>query len=212
MVYEVFMIKVCSKARAALCLFLGLLAMPLSVAATVFNPIMDVNFELTGDTVLSYDSVVVAKGITVSFTAPEYSRIELESRSDILIEGVIKMPVTSTLTLNSKRGNLAVTGTIFSEGLYLKAKEGNLEFESKSLITPREPIETESGLLLSGFSWYSIQYHPEPEFTWSSGSVNSWFSSPPSNVPLPSSVLFFISGLLSVIGLKTRVLARIGWR
>ncbi|MCD2450014.1 hypothetical protein GO003_006395 [Methylicorpusculum oleiharenae] len=192
----------------ALWLFLGLLAMPLSVAATVFNPIEDVNFELNGDTVLSYDLVVVAEGVTVSFTAPENSRIELVSKSDILIEGVIKMPVTSTLTLNSKRGNLAVTGTIFSEGLYLKAKEGSLEFESKSLITPREPIATESGLLLSSFSWYSIQYHPEPEFRWSSGSVNSWVSSPASNVPLPSSVLFFISGLLSVLGIKTRFLAK----
>ena len=183
-------------------LFTGLLAVPFVVSATpVFNPDTNLDINLIESTSFTFDSYAVKEGVKVNYFAPKHSRLEIISEGDIFIEGDIWLSADSQLTLNSKKGKLTILGTVFTSGLYLKGKEGSIEFSHENLEDPSQPIIESDGLLLLPGSWYSIQYHPEP--TRSTGVYSYDYdgtisSNSLATVPLPAPVLLFATALLSL--------------
>jgi len=189
----------------------NLLLIPFSVSATVFNPLEDININLTGDTTFNYDTFTLNQGLTLNYFAPENSVIEIISEGDIFIGGDLKLSPNSKLILNSKKGDLKVTGTLFSSALHLKGTEDHIDFSSSNFDSYPKPIVLEGGLILSTLSFYAISSHPEPIYNWHSGSSSSTtmtLSTPilimslPTTVPLPAPIWLFSTALLSLFTLR----------
>ena len=185
-------------------ILINLLLMPFSVSATVFNPLEDVIVNLTGDTTFHYDTFTLNEGLTLNYFAPENSLIEIISEGDIFIGGDLKLSPNSKLILNSKKGELKVTGTLFSSALYLKGKEGHVDFSSENLGHYPNPVALEGQLIIPFLSYHSISYHPEPTYNWHSGSFNTseTITIPILTTPLPAPLWLFSTALLSLFTLR----------
>ncbi len=104
-------------------ILINLLLMPFSVSATVFNPLEDVNLNLTGNTTFNYDTFTLNEGVTLNYFAAENSLIEIISEGDIFIGGEIStlLDNNTTLSFTSISGSFTVAGKISANHLSLVA-------------------------------------------------------------------------------------------
>jgi len=193
----------------------NLLLIPFSVSATVFNPLEDININLTGDTTFNYDTFTLNEGLTLNYFAPENSVIEIISEGDIFIGGDISalLDNNTTLSFTSISGSFTIAGKISASNLVLAANELVLSEDAMLSTTGADgsmlsTTGTGGSIFLSG-TREAILFNP---FNPGSLIINSGtiFTQPldlttielQTTVPLPAPLWLFSTALLSLFTLR----------
>ncbi len=189
-----------------------LLGLPFTASAMVFNPSENLDVHLGGSATFEYDSFALNEGLTLNYFAPENSVIEIISQGDLFVGGELRVSPNSKLILNSKRGELTVTGKLVTSSLHYKVKVGKEDTSKGVFEDYSEPLVLDNGLAVLRFSPIPIlEYHKEPAYQWwSSSSFTMTMQAPTIPVvttPIPAPVFLFSSGLVLLTLIRKKLQA-----
>jgi len=174
-----------------------LLTIPISVGAVVFNPEEDTHFNLSEYTVFNYDSFNLKEGVKLNYTIPEDSTVSIVSDGDINIYGDIFVSKKAQISLKSIRGSISIFGSIYADFGFVDVIVDRIDTENATFFSSSSAIEHE-GFLFNPLPIWGLRQHLESNY-YSSGSfsiTDSRSGSTLTLVPIPASILLFISALL----------------
>jgi len=193
-----------SKVNILQLFLIGLMLVPFSVSALVFNPDSDVDFNLTEGSIFNYQSFLINEGVSVNYFLPENSFVNIVVENDIFIAGKINVSKNSSLTLISKQGDLTIIGSVKAGEARLEGTEGKINYAEATFTSDNELVPLSGELLLQFGPAILVKTNPLPTYYWSSGSSSTTGEVPliPAVVPLPTPVLLFSSALFLLAGFR----------